>query len=198
MSTVNPKSYIQTFRAKGRAYCYFRPTPEMRARGMRRTRLTSDDPIGEAAALIDEALRTEPNTAGRFEKHVRVIFRKALHRANERGIEFTIAYDDVAAVLQRSKLRCEVTGLPFKMETDHVGYRQPWRPSLDRIDSSRGYTTDNIRMVCVAVNTAMADWGEDVFWAVVSAARRRKLSKTVPTKSQTSPANLSNSHDRTV
>ncbi|MCJ2085812.1 hypothetical protein MKK88_07375 [Methylobacterium sp. E-005] len=185
MSTANPKAYIQTFTSKDRSYCYFRPTPEMRARGMRRTRLVSDDPVAEAARLLEEAMQTEPNTARRFERHIRIIYRKALRRAQERGIAFAIDFEDVAAALTRSNLRCEVTGLPFRMETEHDGYRQPWRPSIDRIRASGGYTADNIRIVCVAVNTAMADWGEDVFWAVVHAARRKRPPKTVPAKRQT-------------
>jgi hypothetical protein len=39
----------------------------------------------------------------------------------------------------------------------------PYAPSLDRIDSARGYEIDNIRWVCVAVNFMMNQWGDEVF-----------------------------------
>ncbi|GJE44181.1 hypothetical protein [Methylobacterium soli] len=167
-------SYVKTIFAKGHAYHYLRPPLHLRAQGVRSVRLVTEDPVAEAAAIIERALSTEPDNQQRFERHVRVIYRKAFRHAQDRGIPFAISYEDISAALDRSKLKCEVTGIAFRMVVDHNGYRQPFRPSLDRIDASRGYTPDNIRMVCVAVNTAMADWGEEVFWAVVHAAKRRK------------------------
>jgi hypothetical protein len=51
---------------------------------------------------------------------------------------------------------CEVSGMPFYIGTDS---RHPQQPSIDRIDSSRGYEADNLRMVCLAVNYCMSHWG---------------------------------------
>ena len=48
--------------------------------------------------------------------------------------------------------------------------RRPFAPSLDRIDSSGGYTRDNTRLVCQAVNFALNAFGEDIFREVVLAA----------------------------
>jgi hypothetical protein len=38
----------------------------------------------------------------------------------------------------------------------------PFSPSIDRIDTVGGYTTDNVRLVCVAANFALNQWGDDV------------------------------------
>jgi hypothetical protein len=46
----------------------------------------------------------------------------------------------------------------------------PFAPSVDRRLSSGGYTEDNVRLVCVAVNFAMGQWGEDVFLHLAKAA----------------------------
>jgi hypothetical protein len=46
---------------------------------------------------------------------------------------------------------CEVTNLPF---TYGLEARNPWSPSLDRIDPKIGYTLENTRVVVWVYNTA--------------------------------------------
>ena len=46
--------------------------------------------------------------------------------------------------------------------------------SLDRIDSSKGYTVENCRLVCTAVNLAMNEWGEDVLERIALYYRRKR------------------------
>jgi hypothetical protein len=48
--------------------------------------------------------------------------------------------------------------------------RHPYAPSLDRIECSKGYTASNTRLVCVAVNFGMNEWGEDVYRELAKAA----------------------------
>lgn len=61
---------------------------------------------------------------------------------------------------------CEVTGLPFsKLD----GTANPWAPSLDRRDSSRGYTTDNVQVVCAAYNYAKSEWSAGVLLTLARA-----------------------------
>ena len=51
---------------------------------------------------------------------------------------------------------CEVTFIPFVLDWDGRR-RNPWCPTLDRKDSSRGYTLDNVSMVCWIYNAAKCD-----------------------------------------
>jgi len=44
---------------------------------------------------------------------------------------------------------CEATGIP--LDFSRVSYN-PYSPSIDRIDSSRGYTDDNVQVVCMIYN----------------------------------------------
>lgn len=76
--------------------------------------------------------------------------------------EYTLSKDDEAALIIRCNGRCELTGIAFDTSRE-TWNRRPYSPSLDRVDSSQGYTLDNCRIVCVAINIALNEWGEDVY-----------------------------------
>lgn len=46
------------------------------------------------------------------------------------------------------------------MKLESIGEREPWMASLDRVDSDKGYTLDNVRFVTWMVNCARADWND--------------------------------------
>ena len=54
---------------------------------------------------------------------------------------------------------CEVTGIAFERKGD----RRPFMPSIDRIDSSKGYTPENCRVVLWIINAAKQALPEDDF-----------------------------------
>ena len=52
---------------------------------------------------------------------------------------------------------CPRTGIPFVLHhSSNKGYtdRHPFGPSLDKIDPFKGYTKDNVQVVCWAYNCA--------------------------------------------
>lgn len=49
--------------------------------------------------------------------------------------------------------KCPYTGIGMKLVTPK-NKTSPYQASLDRIDSSKGYTRDNVEFVCLAVNYA--------------------------------------------
>jgi len=61
--------------------------------------------------------------------------------------------------------------IPFKFDTNKKGKRfyTPYGPSIDRIDSNKGYTKDNVRLVLVSVNIALNNFGEGVFETICRA-----------------------------
>lgn len=79
------------------------------------------------------------------------------------GHLFQLNAERLREVMLRSKGRCEVTGLRFQLKAAESARQRPFFHSLDRIESSRGYETTNMRLVCFAVNAAMNQWGEAVF-----------------------------------
>lgn len=73
-------------------------------------------------------------------------------RCSEKGLPFDLTEDWVLEKFRRGV--CEASGLPLNLfDSAGVGER-PWGPSLDRIDPSRGYTTDNVQLVCWIYNRA--------------------------------------------
>ena len=55
--------------------------------------------------------------------------------------------------------RCAVSGRGFNLDYHDTG-AHPDGPSLDRIDSSGGYTPSNVRLVTYHINTALTCFGE--------------------------------------
>lgn len=68
---------------------------------------------------------------------------------------------DVQRLLMEQGYRCPISGSYFTHDAFDGAGRSPFQPSIDRRDPSRGYERDNIRVVCLLVNMAMSDWGED-------------------------------------
>ena len=82
-------------------------------------------------------------------------------RAKKKGIEFSLTFDWAEERLLRGV--CEMTGIAFVFGTP----RHAFLPSIDRIDSSKGYTPDNCRVVLLIINQAKNDISEDDFQAAL-------------------------------
>lgn len=91
----------------------------------------------------------------------------AKNRAEKYGLEFNLETWSIELRLQF--MTCEVSGLPLNLEQVNSTNYNPWVPSLDRKDSSKGYTIDNVRLVCVAYNVAKGERSEDVLMTLVNA-----------------------------
>jgi len=66
---------------------------------------------------------------------------------------------------------CPILGMPFAAPGAKQGSTtDPRAPSLDRIDSSKGYTPENTRVVSYFVNVAKNAWPEEQFKLLVMAA----------------------------
>ena len=73
-------------------------------------------------------------------------------RCKNSGMPFAITKDDLIPRLEVGI--CQVTGMPL----DFYGVAAPFSPSVDRIDSQRGYEPDNIRIVVLMFNLARRNW----------------------------------------
>lgn len=85
----------------------------------------------------------------------------ARKRSGKRNEEMTIDFEWIKARLDNGA--CEITGLPFVFETRFNGHRNPYSPSLDRRDNSKGYTKENCRVILWALNMGFADWGQEIY-----------------------------------
>lgn len=79
----------------------------------------------------------------------------AKKRAEDKGWDFNLTPEWIQPKLEAG--RCEATGIELELsggEFKGYGHFRPWTPSLDRIDPTRGYTTDNVQVVCWMYNQA--------------------------------------------
>jgi len=74
--------------------------------------------------------------------------------ARKRRADASVSVDKVLSALRFGF--CERTGIRFVHEPRH-----PHAPSIDRIDSSRGYSDDNVQIVCLQYNMAKNHWTDE-------------------------------------
>jgi hypothetical protein len=96
-------------------------------------------------------------------------------RVERPGITFELSYDDIASLWKNQRGRCAVSGLHFSMAYFELSLvKHPYGPSLDRIDSHKGYVPGNVRLVCTAVNFGLGQWGDEVFLPIAEATTHRQ------------------------
>jgi hypothetical protein len=93
--------------------------------------------------------------------------------AKARALEFDIAVAEIIAIAQKQKWRCAVTGIKFSLRKIDGKRRKPFAPSVDRIDSAKGYIKGNVRVVCLATNLAINEWGDEIFLSQAKGATRK-------------------------
>jgi len=82
--------------------------------------------------------------------HMQKLWAQTRSRAQNRNLEFNITVDFLKRLWNTQDGRCAVT---FKLLHYGLGTgRHKDGISIDRVDSSRGYTKDNVRFICDAVN----------------------------------------------
>jgi hypothetical protein len=86
--------------------------------------------------------------------------RKGVKRT--KTVEYEIDLDFVMTVWDKQGGKCAISGYPMTTE-----FHNPYSASIDRIDSNRGYTKDNIQLLCQTLNFAKNSFPNDVilaFW----------------------------------
>lgn len=77
----------------------------------------------------------------------------ARSRAKKRGMECNISDQFVLNLLKKQDGKCAATGIVLEASRpDTHKDRKPYVVSIDRIDSSKGYTEDNVQLVCSIFN----------------------------------------------
>lgn len=82
----------------------------------------------------------------------------AIKRMKKRNMEDQLDFDKVflKELWERQEGKCAITGIRMMLEKDASSRRarekKPHKASLDRIDSSKPYTKDNVQFICMCVN----------------------------------------------
>jgi hypothetical protein len=133
-------------------------------------------------AAARERRRANPERDRGYSERYRSTFpwRMLLQHAKKRAAKFGWDYDldshteQIKARL--APMKCEMTGIGLVsgVGAGGAGKRFHNTPSLDRINPTKGYTYDNIRIVCWAMNCALGTWGEETLRTVMTAWLKRE------------------------
>lgn len=96
---------------------------------------------------------------------------KAKARAKVKGIGFDLDLEELLQMLRNQRHRCALTGLDFQPAeiARAKGLKRPYSISIDRITPGGDYALNNVRLVAIAVNIALLDWGEETFAKIANA-----------------------------
>ena len=84
---------------------------------------------------------------------VKLIYNQAKVRAKKRGYKFDLNLDEL---IRTAPTHCPLLDLELHYGKP-IGYHNPCAPSLDRFDSTRGYTQDNVWIISRRANLIKND-----------------------------------------
>lgn len=102
-------------------------------------------------AWVDEQLKSPTSW-------LRLTYARMKRKTRKRKWAPCLSLAELAQLVKQSSGRCSITGIELSRPN---GTAAPFNASIDRRDSSAGYVFGNCRVVCLAVNVAMREWGED-------------------------------------
>ena len=90
---------------------------------------------------------------------LRYMIQMGRKRARQKQIEWNIELPFLLRLWEKQQAKCAYSVVPFTYEDNH-----PHTVSLDRIDSQKGYTEDNVQFVCTIVNYIKQRYPEKQFF----------------------------------
>lgn len=132
----------------------------------RKKRFAAMSPVELLEDSLKRSVKAFTRARGRANTSARKASRGTVARVTldrpGRLTRMTLAPEDVAELITRSQLKCEVTGVNFDLrDLDVFKPRYALSPSLDQVIPGRGYTPKNTRLVAYAWNVFKLDTDED-------------------------------------
>jgi hypothetical protein len=85
-------------------------------------------------------------------------------RAKKNNLHIDIDLNFLLNLYEQQQGKCKLTNIEFTFINRSSGNNfNPFNPSIDKIDATKGYTKDNVRLVCTIVNLALNTFGEGDF-----------------------------------
>lgn len=100
-----------------------------------------------------------------------ILIYAAQTRAKKKNIDFELDYDWIANQYKNQNGKCLLTNIKLVINEcrNTKRSRSPFTMSIDRIDSNQGYTKNNSRLICMAMNLALNEFGEETFQQICEA-----------------------------
>jgi hypothetical protein len=118
--------------------------------------------------IANRAKKASPEKFG-ITEYVALKNRVAAHEKKGRKMSFNLTPQYIQSKFDACEGKCAITKLPFSMELGTKGNRNPFRPSVDRINSKKGYVKGNIQIILAIVNTMKMDYTDDILHPVIKA-----------------------------
>lgn len=112
----------------------------------------------------------------------RAMLQRARGRSRSDGIACTLDLNKVVELGESQQWRCALTGLAFSTSRLNGSRLAPLAPSMDRIDSTKGYEEGNCRIVVLAINIALNEWGDEIFGTLIAAFEAKNGPFRLPRK----------------
>ena len=93
-------------------------------------------------------------------------------RCRKNGGEVTVTWEWLAEKIKNG--RCELTGLPFDLSPPTTTGKNPFAPSIDRINPrNKNYELGNVRVILQSLNMALSDYGIEHLMFITDAMKLR-------------------------
>jgi len=94
---------------------------------------------------------------------IKQLVRTARTNAKRKNLDFEINYQLITDLVDKQNSKCALTAFDFQYTNSKEYRSQPFLPSIDRINSKKGYTLFNTQMVCNMVNKAKNEYIQELF-----------------------------------
>lgn len=99
-------------------------------------------------------------------------FSRILEGAKKRNIQVSVTKEQILELLEKQDYKCALSGLPLIMSKtfskDRTNLASSTTASLDRIDSNKSYTVDNVQWIHKHINKMKNAFNQDYFIEICS------------------------------
>jgi hypothetical protein len=109
--------------------------------------------------------QTNEKYRSKLKSKIHLLFRTCKKRAEKKQWDFDLTKEWIKEKIENG--HCELSGEKFNCDVgSFLTHFHPFTPSIDRIDSSKGYTQENCRIVLAAINMGIGEWGLDQYLSI--------------------------------
>lgn len=162
-----PQYCVRKTSGGNRVYYYFQKNefrtrlPEFGSSGFWDEYMKAREAMEDSPGLSEsEMISTIGMTKNELDKYFYALETGARQRAKAAGREYTLPKYWGADRYVEQEGRCALSGVVMRKGQ---GRMDPYSPSIDRIDSSKGYTPENCQIVLHRVNIAKGDMCQNEF-----------------------------------
>lgn len=96
-----------------------------------------------------------------FTRYLRTSIAKAKERSVRDGVDFSLTKEALCKKMDDQDGRCALSGMRFNFRKSTRSKKRPFAPSIDRIETLKGYTPDNTRLITQIANYARHSFSDE-------------------------------------